>query len=97
MGPVPDRGSRVLNRSPAKIFSPLQVFVKNPKPDSKKFCKRVPPELFSIYSCGVFLIYSCPTRNLKSSVAVPPQAMVAEKPKKETPMPAMPPGGGMDY
>ena len=24
-------------------------------------------------------------------------AMVAEKPKKETPMPAMPPGGGMDY
>jgi chaperonin GroEL len=25
------------------------------------------------------------------------EAMVAEKPKKETPMPAMPPGGGMDY
>jgi chaperonin GroEL len=25
------------------------------------------------------------------------QAMVAEKPKKETPMPAMPPGDGMDY
>ena len=24
------------------------------------------------------------------------EAMVAEKPKKETPMPAMPPGGGMD-
>jgi chaperonin GroEL len=25
------------------------------------------------------------------------EAMVAEKPQKETPMPAMPPGGGMDY
>jgi chaperonin GroEL len=25
------------------------------------------------------------------------EAMVAEKPKKETPMPPMPPGGGMDY
>jgi chaperonin GroEL len=25
------------------------------------------------------------------------EAMVAEKPNKETPMPAMPPGGGMDY
>jgi len=25
------------------------------------------------------------------------EAMVAEKPKKETPAPAMPPGGGMDY
>ena len=25
------------------------------------------------------------------------EAMVAEKPKKETPVPAMPPGGGMDY
>jgi chaperonin GroEL len=25
------------------------------------------------------------------------EAMVAEKPKKETPMPALPPGGGMDY
>jgi chaperonin GroEL len=25
------------------------------------------------------------------------EAMVAEKPKKETPMPVMPPGGGMDY
>jgi chaperonin GroEL (HSP60 family) len=25
------------------------------------------------------------------------EAMVAQKPKKETPMPAMPPGGGMDY
>jgi chaperonin GroEL len=25
------------------------------------------------------------------------EAMVAEKPKKEAPMPAMPPGGGMDY
>jgi len=25
------------------------------------------------------------------------EAMVAEKPKKETPMPATPPGGGMDY
>jgi chaperonin GroEL len=25
------------------------------------------------------------------------EAMVAEKPKKETHMPAMPPGGGMDY
>src|SRR5262249_48736615 len=25
------------------------------------------------------------------------EAMVAEKPKRETPMPAMPPGGGMDY
>jgi chaperonin GroEL len=25
------------------------------------------------------------------------EAMVAEKPKKETPMPAMPPGGDMDY
>ncbi len=25
------------------------------------------------------------------------EAMVAEKPKKETPMPAMPPGGGMEY
>jgi hypothetical protein len=25
------------------------------------------------------------------------EAMVAEKPKKETPMPAVPPGGGMDY
>ena len=25
------------------------------------------------------------------------EAMVAEKPKKEPPMPAMPPGGGMDY
>jgi chaperonin GroEL len=25
------------------------------------------------------------------------EAMVAEKPKKDTPMPAMPPGGGMDY
>jgi chaperonin GroEL len=25
------------------------------------------------------------------------EAMVAEKPKKETSMPAMPPGGGMDY
>jgi chaperonin GroEL len=25
------------------------------------------------------------------------EAMVAEKPKKETPMPTMPPGGGMDY
>jgi uncharacterized protein DUF1810 len=25
------------------------------------------------------------------------EAMVAEKPKKETPTPAMPPGGGMDY
>jgi chaperonin GroEL len=25
------------------------------------------------------------------------EAMVAERPKKETPMPAMPPGGGMDY
>jgi chaperonin GroEL len=25
------------------------------------------------------------------------EAMVAEKPKKETPMPAMPPGGGMDF
>jgi chaperonin GroEL len=25
------------------------------------------------------------------------EAMVAEKPKKEAPMPGMPPGGGMDY
>ena len=25
------------------------------------------------------------------------EAMVAEKPKKESPMPAMPPGGGTDY
>jgi len=25
------------------------------------------------------------------------EAMVAERPKKETPMPAMPPGAGMDY
>jgi chaperonin GroEL len=25
------------------------------------------------------------------------EAMVAERPKKETPMPGMPPGGGMDY
>ena len=25
------------------------------------------------------------------------EAMVAEKPKKKSPMPAMPPGGGMDY
>jgi len=25
------------------------------------------------------------------------EAMVAEKPKKETPAPAMPPRGGMDY
>jgi chaperonin GroEL len=25
------------------------------------------------------------------------EAIVAEKPKKETPMPAMPPRGGMDY
>jgi chaperonin GroEL len=25
------------------------------------------------------------------------EAMVAEKPKKEAPTPAMPPGGGMDY
>jgi chaperonin GroEL len=25
------------------------------------------------------------------------EAMVAERPKKETPMPAMPLGGGMDY
>jgi chaperonin GroEL len=25
------------------------------------------------------------------------EAMVAEKPKKESLMPAMPPGGGMDY
>ena len=25
------------------------------------------------------------------------EAMVAELPKKQTPMPAMPPGGGMDY
>jgi chaperonin GroEL len=25
------------------------------------------------------------------------EAMVAEKPKKESPMPAMPPSGGMDY
>src|SRR6266480_3464332 len=35
-----------------------------------------------------------------SSVAgllITTEAMVAEKPKKETPMPAMPPGGGMDY
>ena len=30
-------------------------------------------------------------------VTIEERAMVAEKPKKETPMPAMPPGGGMDY
>src|SRR5215469_1727714 len=40
--------------------SPLGTFLTQiPKPDSKKFYKRVPPKLFSIYSCGVFLIYSC--------------------------------------
>ena len=40
--------------------SPLGAFLTQiPKPDSKKFYKRVPPKLFSIYSCGVFLIYSC--------------------------------------
>jgi chaperonin GroEL len=32
-----------------------------------------------------------------AGLLVTTEAMVAEKPKKETPMPAMPPGGGMDY
>jgi chaperonin GroEL len=32
-----------------------------------------------------------------ASLLITTEAMVAEKPKKETPMPAMPPGGGMDY
>jgi chaperonin GroEL len=32
-----------------------------------------------------------------AALLVTTEAMVAEKPKKETPMPAMPPGGGMDY
>jgi alanine dehydrogenase len=40
--------------------SPVGAFLTQiPKLDSKKFYKRVPPKLFSIYSCGVFLIYSC--------------------------------------
>jgi chaperonin GroEL len=32
-----------------------------------------------------------------AGLLVTTEAMVAEKPKKETPTPAMPPGGGMDY
>jgi chaperonin GroEL len=32
-----------------------------------------------------------------AGLLVTTEAMVAEKPKKETPMPGMPPGGGMDY
>ena len=32
-----------------------------------------------------------------AALLITTEAMVAEKPKKETPMPAMPPGGGMDY
>jgi chaperonin GroEL len=32
-----------------------------------------------------------------ASLLITTEAMVAEKPKKETPMPAMPSGGGMDY
>ena len=38
-------------------------------------------------------------RNATTSIPIvfTTEAMVAEKPKKETPMPAMPPGGGMDY
>ena len=48
-------------QSRAKIFLPLlgAFLTQIPKLDSKKFYKRVPPKLFSIYSCGVFLIYSC--------------------------------------
>ena len=34
---------------------------------------------------------------LDAGLLMTTEAMVAEKPKKETPMPAMPPGGGMDY
>ena len=32
-----------------------------------------------------------------AGLLIPTEAMAAERPKKETPMPAMPPGGGMDY
>ena len=39
-----------------------------------------------------------PRRSLDCGIAMTTEAMVAEKPKKETPpMPGMPPGGGMDY
>jgi hypothetical protein len=64
----PNFGSRAYGRGPANevavtredFSSPLGAFLTQiPKPDSKKFYKRVPPKLFSIYSCGVFLIYSC--------------------------------------
>jgi hypothetical protein len=36
-------------------------------------------------------------RQRTQSLLITTEAMVAERPKKETPMPAMPPGGGMDY
>src|SRR5262245_21465417 len=32
-----------------------------------------------------------------AALLITTEAMVAERPKKDTPMPAMPPGGGMDY
>jgi hypothetical protein len=63
-----ETGSGAYPRAPADktavtredISSPVGAFLTQiPKPDSKKFYKRVPPKLFSIYSCGVFLIYSC--------------------------------------
>jgi hypothetical protein len=37
------------------------------------------------------------TRGRARHLLITTEAMVAEKPKKETPLPAMPPGGGMDY
>lgn len=34
---------------------------------------------------------------LRDLLSAATEAMVAELPKKKEPMPAMPPGGGMDY
>jgi chaperonin GroEL len=46
---------------------------------------------------GVALLRAGKAAASIAGLLITTEAMVAEKPKKETPMPAMPPGGGMDY
>ena len=62
---------------------------------------RTPQPLHDLYKLGII----DPTKVVRTalqdaasiaSLLVTTEAMVAEKPKKETPVPAMPPGG-MDY
>jgi hypothetical protein len=78
------------------------LFVKRQKPRARAFmiwdtlqrgfALSVQPTGHKAYK----VVYSHQGR-VRAGLLITTEAMVAEKPKKEAPMPAMPPGGGMDY